>query len=465
MQTDVLVVDDEADIRLLISDILIDEGYDCRTAADTESALRRIEERRPHLVVLDIWFRGNDRDGLSLLEILQEKYPDVPVVMISGHGNIETAVKAIKLGAYDFIEKPFKADRLVLVVERAVDAARLAHENAELRQWVDADREMIGNSQPMAQIRSAIDRVAPSDSRVLITGPPGSGKEIAAWKIHAASRRSQDRFVVLNCATMAPERIEAELFGSNNGARQARDLGTFERAHGGTLLLDEVADMPLQTQGKIVRILQERSFLPVGSATQVSVDARVIATTNRDLQAEMAAGNFRQDLYYRLNVVSIAIPPLSVRRADIPVLLRHFIARAAAAGGMPRRALSPDAIAILQSYDWPGNIRQLRNFAEWMLIMAPGNPAEPVRADMLPPEIAADTPDPMRRETNGEVMGLPFREAREKFEREYLVAQVDRFGGNISRTASFVGMERSALHRKLKSLGVGGHDKTRLSRA
>ena len=464
MRTDILVIDDEADIRSLISDILIDEGYGCRTAADTESALRLIDSYRPHLVILDIWLGGGDRDGLSLLNILQKKCPEVPVVMISGHGNIETAVKAIKLGAYDFIEKPFKADRLVLMARRAVDAARLARENAELRQRVGADREMIGNSQAIAQVRDAIGRVAPSDSRVLVTGPPGSGKEVAARMIHAASRRGQGQFVVLNCATMAPERMEAELFGSDNGERQARDPGTFEQAHGGTLLLDEVADMPLQTQGRIVRVLQGQSFLPVDGATRVSVDARVIATTNRDLKAEMAAGSFRQDLYYRLNVVPIAIPPLSARREDIPVLLGHFIEYAAAAAGMPRREFAPDAIAILQSYGWPGNVRQLRNLAEWVLIMAPGDPADPVRADMLPPEIAANAPDPMHRENNGEVMGLPLREARERFEREYLVAQVDRFGGNISRTAAFVGMERTALYRKLKSLGVAGNDKTEPAR-
>ncbi len=465
MQTDILVVDDEADIRTIISDILVDEGYCCRSAANTEGAMRLIEERRPHLIILDIWLRGDDRDGLSFLKILRERWPDVPVVMISGHGNIETAVKAIKLGAYDFVEKPFQADRLVLMARRAVDAARLTRENAELRERAGADGEMIGSAQSMSQVRNAIERVAPSDSRVLITGPPGSGKELAARMIHAGSRRSQGQFVVLNCATMAPERMEAELFGAQNSERSTRDLGTFEQAHGGTLLLDEVADMPLQTQGKIVRVLQEQSFIPIGGTTEVSVDARVIATTNRDLQAEMAAGSFRQDLYYRLNVVPIAIPSLAARREDIPVLLQHFIDRAAAAGGMPCRAVAPDAVAVLQSYGWPGNVRQLRNVAEWVLIMAPGDPTDPVRADMLPPEIVSNTPDPMGSGKNSEVMGLPLREARERFEREYLMAQVDRFGGNISRTATFIGMERSALHRKLKSLGVGGSDKIELSRA
>ena len=477
MRTDILIVDDEADIRTIISDILEDEGYHCRNAANTDAALRLVEERRPHLIILDIWLRGDDRDGLSLLKILQAQCPEVPVVMISGHGNIETAVKAIKLGAYDFVEKPFKADRLVLMAKRAVDAARLSRENAELRERTDADWAMIGSSPSMSQVRNAIERVAPTDSRVLITGPAGSGKEVAARMIHAGSRRRDGRFVVLNCATMAPERMEAELFGSENGEQSVRSLGTFEQAHGGTLLLDEVADMPLKTQGKIVRVLQEQSFVPVGGSTQVSVDVRVIATTNRDLQAEMAAGSFRQDLFYRLNVVPIAIPSLSARRQDIPQVLKHFIERAAATSGMPAREVAEDAIAALQSYGWPGNIRQLRNLAEWVLIMAPGNPNDPVHVDMLPPEIVANTPDPMRSDRNSEVMGLPLREARERFEREYLMAQVERFGGNISRTATFIGMERSALHRKLKSLGVGGGvggsvgggigggDKSELSRA
>ena len=454
MQVEILIVDDEADIRRTIADTLEDEGYRCRAAADSVSALESIEERRPHLVILDIWLRDKDRDGMELLKILKDRFPEIPVVMISGHGTIETAVKAIKLGAYEFVEKPFKADRLVLTAKRAVDTARLERENAELRERAGADWQMIGSSQSICQLRTVIDRVGPTGSRVLITGPSGAGKEIAARALHARSRRSEGPFIVLNCATMAPERMESELFGSEARNGGAPHLGTFEQAHGGTLLLDGVADMPLETQGKIVRVLQEQSFVRTGGGTRINVDVRVIATANGNLANEMAAGRFRQDLYYRLNVVPIEVPPLSSRRDDIPLLFRHFAERAAAASGMPSRDLAEDALAALQAYDWPGNVRQLRNVAEWILIMAPGTASDPVRSDMLPPDIVAGTPDPLRWENGAEVMGLPLREARERFEREYLIAQVDRFGGNVSRTAQFVGMERSALHRKLKTLGV-----------
>ena len=454
MQVEVLIVDDEADIRRITADFLEDEGYSCRSAADTASALRSIEERRPHLVVLDIWLRGDDRDGLSFLKLLNGQYPEIPVVMISGHGNVETAVKAIKFGAYDFVEKPFKADRLVLTAKRAMDAARLKRENAELRELANADWTMIGESQSMGQLRGAIDRVAPTGSRVMISGPPGSGKEVAARALHGASQRRDGPFIVLNCATMAPDRMEGELFGSELSNGRAPHLGTFEHAHGGTLLLDEVADMPLETQGKIVRVLQDQSFARIGGASKITVDVRVIATTSRDLNAEMADGRFRQDLYYRLNVVPIEVPSLTARRDDIPLLFRHFAERAALASGMSCRRLAEDALAALQAYGWPGNVRQLRNVAEWILIMAPGNGRDLVRPDMLPPDIVANTPDPLRWDKSGEALGLPLREARERFEREYLIAQVDRFGGNVSRTAQFIGMERSALHRKLKTLGV-----------
>ncbi len=454
MQSEVLIVDDEADIRRITADFLEDEGYLCRSAADTVSALEMIEERRPHLVVLDIWLRGDDRDGLQFLKLLNGRHPEIPIVMISGHGTVETAVKAIKLGAYDFVEKPFKSDRLALTVRRAMDAARLRQENAELRERANADWTMIGNSQSISQLRGAIDRVAPTGSRVMISGPPGSGKEVAARALHARSQRRDGSFTVLNCATMAPERMEEELFGLEAANGATPHLGTFEQANGGTLLLDEVADMPLETQGKIVRVLQEQSFARTGGTARITVDVRVIATTSRNLNTEMAASRFRQDLYYRLNVVPIEVPSLTARRDDIPLLFSHFAERAAAASGMPCRRLAEDALAALQAYDWPGNVRQLRNVAEWILIMAPGNGQDLVRPDMLPPDIVANTPEPLRWDRSGEALGLPLREARERFEREYLIAQVDRFGGNVSRTAQFVGMERSALHRKLKTLGV-----------
>lgn len=462
MASDILIVDDEADIRQHVSGILEDDGYSCRTAANSAEAIKAVEERLPNLVILDIWLRDSDRDGLEILQILKKQHPDVPIIMISGHGSIETAVSAIKMGAYDFIEKPFKADRLVLMVQRAIEAARLKRENVELRQRVGADWDMIGEAPNMVQLRNSIERVAPTDSRVLITGSHGAGKEVVARQIHQMSRRAEGPFVVLNCAIMSPERIEIELFGTEHGldgVGSPRIVGTFEQAHGGTLLLDEVSDMPLQTQGKIVRMLQEQNFQRVGGATTVHVDVRVIATSNRDLNEEMEAGRFREDLFYRLNVVPIEVPPLTARREDIPRLVRYFIDRSAEASGVSRRPIAEDAIAALQSYDWPGNVRQLRNVVDWILIMAPGEVDEPVRSEMLPPEIISNTPETMRWDQGSEIMGMPLREAREIFERQYLVTQIDRFGGNISRTASFVGMERSALHRKLKSLSISASDR------
>lgn len=463
MAHDILIVDDEADIRMLIAGILNDEGIKTREAADADQAFAQVSARRPSLVVLDIWLQGSRLDGLQILEQLMRDHGTLPVIMISGHGNIETAVQAIKVGAYDFIEKPFKADRLLLMVERAIEASRLKRENQELKLRAGGDAELIGRSSSVNQMRQSIDKVAPTGSRVLITGPAGSGKEVVARLIHARSRRNTGPFVGLNCATMRPERLEMELFGNEAGIDGlGRKIGTFEQAHGGTLLLDEVADMPLETQGKIVRALQEQVFERVGGGQRVEVDVRVIATSNRDLQAEIEQGRFRQDLFYRLSVVPIRVPSLAERREDIPFLARHFMQRSAEASGLPIREFGEDAMAALQAYDWPGNVRQLRNVVDWLLIMAQGDPKEPIRADTLPPEIGAITPTVLKWDKGGEIMGLPLREAREVFEREYLLAQVTRFGGNISRTASFVGMERSALHRKLKSLGVHGSEKGKL---
>jgi len=463
MAHDILIVDDEADIRMLIAGILNDEGIKTREAADADQAFAQVSARRPSLVVLDIWLQGSRLDGLQILEQLMRDHANLPVIMISGHGNIETAVQAIKIGAYDFIEKPFKADRLLLMVERAVEASRLKRENQELKLRAGGDVELIGRSSAVNQMRQSIEKVAPTGSRVLITGPAGSGKEVVARLIHARSRRNDGPFVGLNCATMRPERLEMELFGTESGVDgHGRKIGTFEQAHGGTLLLDEVADMPLETQGKIVRALQEQVFERVGGGQRVEVDVRVIATSNRDLQAEIDQGRFRQDLFYRLSVVPIRVPSLTERREDIPHLARHFMLRSAEGSGLPVREFGEDAMAALQAYDWPGNVRQLRNVVDWLLIMAQGDVKEPIRADSLPPEIGAITPTVLKWDKGGEIMGLPLREAREVFEREYLLAQVTRFGGNISRTASFVGMERSALHRKLKSLGVHGSEKGKL---
>ncbi|MGY0787833.1 nitrogen assimilation response regulator NtrX [Azospirillum argentinense] len=463
MAHDILIVDDEADIRMLIAGILNDEGMKTREAADADQAFAQVSARRPSLVVLDIWLQGSRLDGLQILEQLMRDHRNLPVIMISGHGNIETAVSAIKIGAYDFIEKPFKADRLLLMVDRAIEAARLKRENEELKLRAGGEVELIGRSTAVNHVRQSIEKVSPTGSRVLITGPAGSGKEVVARLIHARSRRAGGPFVGLNCATMRPDRLEMELFGTEAGVDGGgRKIGTFEQAHSGTLLLDEVADMPLETQGKIVRALQEQVFERVGGGQRVEVDVRVVATSNRDLQAEIDQGRFRQDLFYRLAVVPIRVPSLAERREDIPLLARHFMQRSAEAAGLPARDFGEDAMAALQAYDWPGNVRQLRNVVDWLLIMAQGDPKEPIRADQLPPEIGAITPTVLKWDKGGEIMGLPLREAREVFEREYLLAQVTRFGGNISRTASFVGMERSALHRKLKSLGVHGSEKGKL---
>jgi len=460
MAHDILIVDDEADIRLQMGGVLHDEGYATRDAADSSEALAAIQARQPTLVLLDIWLQGSELDGIGILRRLHTEMPSVPVVMISGHGTIETAVEAIKFGAYDFIEKPFKADRLLLVVARAIEAAQLRRENAELKLRAGGELDLVGASSAINQLRQQIERVAPTGSRVMVTGAPGSGKEVVGRLLHARSRRADGPFVPVNCATMRPDRLEIELFGceaSNDGT--PRKIGTFERAHGGTLFLDEVADMPLETQGKIVRALQEQTFERVGGSRRVEVDVRVVASSNRELSSEIAAGRFREDLFYRLNVVPIRVPPLRERREDIPLLSRHFMQRGADAARIDARDFGEDALAALQAYTWPGNVRQLRNVVDWLLIMAPGENGDPVRADMLPNEITAIAPSVVKWDKGSEIMTLPLRDAREVFEREYLLAQVTRFGGNISRTAAFVGMERSALHRKLKSLGVFGNDR------
>jgi two-component system, NtrC family, nitrogen regulation response regulator NtrX len=454
MASDILIVDDEVDIRDIVSGILSDEGYETRTAKNSDEALAAIEARRPHLVFLDIWLQGSRLDGLQLLQIIKDQNPALPVVMISGHGNIETAVSAIKLGAYDFIEKPFKADRLILIAERTLEASRLKREVTELRAKAGVVNKIVGKSSSVNQLRQVIERVSPTNSRLLITGSPGVGKELAARTIHDASARASGPFIVINSATITPEAMETELFGVEGKDGRSRKVGALEEAHGGTLYLDEIADMPKETQGKILRVLVDQNFQRVGGTTRVHVDVRIISSSARDLTELIEEGAFREDLFHRLSVVPIRVPSLAERREDIPELIEFFMDHVSATSGLPRRHIADDAMAVLQSHDWPGNIRQLRNNVERLLILALGDPEAEITADLLPSEIGALVPTTPSGVGGEKLMGLPLREAREVFEREYLVAQINRFGGNISRTAEFIGMERSALHRKLKSLRI-----------
>jgi len=462
MGREILVVDDEADIRELVAGILQDEGYETRTAGNADEALAALDARLPALVILDIWLQGSRLDGLEILEAIKRAHPDMPVIMISGHGTIETAVGALKRGAYDFIEKPFKADRLLLLVQRAMESAELKRENRALKARSNIEDEMIGRSAAMNTVRGLVEKAAPMGSRVMIMGPPGSGKEVVARQLHRMSRRADGPFAVINAATMAPERMEAELFGVEAAASAdgMPRVGLFEQAHGGTLFLDEVADMPLETQAKILRVLVDQTFERVGGRNRVQVDVRVVSASARDLHAEIAAGRFREDLFHRLSVVPIRVPRLADRREDIPELTSHFIQRISTANGVPPRQISNEAMAVMQAYDWPGNVRQLRNVCERLLILANDDAESAIGADMLPAEVGGAGPATLRADGGEVIMALPLREAREAFERDYLLAQVARFGNNISRTATFIGMERSALHRKLKSLGITINDRS-----
>jgi two-component system nitrogen regulation response regulator NtrX len=453
MALEVLVVDDEADIRDLVGGVLEDEGYAVRSAGDSTSALEAIGERRPSMVLLDVWLQGSRLDGIQLLQEIKRRDPSLPVLMISGHGNLDTAVAAVREGAIDFIEKPFKAEQLLYLVARATDTERLRRENKILREQVGHDDQLHGNSVAINTVRANLKRVAPTGSRVLITGPAGVGKEIAARMIHQWSPRANAPFIVVSAAMMSPDRVEEELFGveSDGVARP----GLLEQAHGGTLFLDEIADMPLTTQGKILRVLTDQSHHRVGGQRSIKVDVRVLSATSRNLSEEIAAGRFREDLYYRLNVVPVRVPPLAERREDIPELANHFVARFATERRVPPPALSDEAMAALQAHDWPGNVRQLRNIIERTIIMAPGDRVASIDVDLLPAEILESEGSSGMPASALTIMGSPLREARESFEREYLKIQIRRFSGNISRTASFIGMERSALHRKLKALGIG----------
>lgn len=450
MSLDILVVDDEQDIRELVAGVLQDEGYETRAAADSDAALEAIATRRPSLVLLDVWLQGSRLDGLELLEEIKRRDASIPVLVISGHGNIDTAVAAIRRGAVDFIEKPFNADRLLLMVGRATETEQLRQEVASLRAATGRDTDLTGTSTAINAVRATLKRVAGTGSRVLIMGAAGVGKEVAARLLHSWSQRTQGPFIVVSAARMIPERVEEELFGVEEAGDLVR-TGLLEQAHGGTLFLDEIADMPIATQGRILRVLTDQSFTRVGGTRTVKVDVRVVSATARDLQGEIAEGRFREDLYYRLNVVPVAIPPLADRREDIPALVDHFVAHYAAERRVPTPEVAEDAMVALQSYEWPGNVRQLRNVVERTIILAPGDRIGRIDVDLLPADVLGGAGEGAGASA---MMGAPLREARETFEREYLKVQIRRFSGNISRTATFIGMERSALHRKLKLLGI-----------
>jgi two-component system, NtrC family, nitrogen regulation response regulator NtrX len=456
MAADILIVDDEADIRELIAGILQDEGFETRLAHNSDAALSEISQRRPSLVVLDIWLQGSRLDGLDLLLEIKNRVPDLPVVIISGHGNIETAVSAIRRGAYDYIEKPFNADRLLLVVGRALETTRLKRENEELKGRSGLAPELVGGSLPIRNLKSLLKKIAPSNSRVLVSGPMGAGKELVARSIHAMSSRASGPFVTLAAATMDADNLEENLFGVDKGPDLAPRVGALEEAHGGTLYLDEVADMPLATQAKILRVLLEQTFQRVGATKKTKVDVRIISSTARNLQTMIDNQTFREDLYHRLGVVPVAVPGLSERREDIPGLIEYFSKTYSAASGQAGKRFANDALAVLQTRNWTGNVRELKNIVERILILASGESGEEISAAQLPPEpVASAVPSGFGGE---HLLALPLRDAREAFERDYIAAQLSRFGGNISRASQFIGMERSALHRKIKSIGLHAKD-------
>lgn len=457
MKYDILIVEDEDDIRDMIAGILSDEGYQVRQAATSEAALDAVKARVPNLIILDVWLKGSSMDGIELLDRIKVSTPAIPIIVISGHGTVETAVSAIRKGAFDYIVKPFKAAKLLVTASRALENARLRQENEDLKGRAASEDKLVGSSPLIVQLRQKISKIAPTNSRVLITGPSGSGKELIARLLHGQSGRANGPFKAVNAASMVPERVEEELFGSISDDGQTK-TGLLEKAHNGTLYLDEVSDMPIETQGKLLRLLVEQRFQRIGDTDDVQVDVRVITSTSRDLEKDAQHGRFREDLYHRLNVMPLEAPPLAARREDIPELVNHFINRLAASTGLPAREIGDDAMAALQAHDWPGNVRQLRNNVERLLILATGDPTQAITLKTLPQEVSVVRGSGTGAE-NEKMIAMPLRDAREHFEREYLQAQIERFGGNISRTATFVGMERSALHRKLKSLGVNANNR------
>ena len=458
MKYDILIVEDEDDIRAMIGGILEDDGYEVRLTATSAEAINSLRSRKPSLMILDVWLKGSAMDGIELLDSIKKSHPNMPVIIISGHGTVETAVSAIRKGAYDYIVKPFKADKLLVTCKRALENARLKSENEELKGKRSHDVALIGTSSHVIQLKQKITKIASTNSRVLISGQSGTGKELIARLLHENSLRSKGPFKAVNAASIIPERVEEELFGVEDESGNLNKIGLLERAHNGTLYLDEVADMPIETQGKLLRLLVEQRFRRLGGKDDVQVDVRVITSSSRDLLKEVSLGRFREDLYHRLNVMPLEAPPLKERREDIPALVEHFIAQLSSSTGLPSRKIGEDAMAALQAHNWPGNVRQLRNNVERLLILATGDPSQAITLKTLPPEVSVVRATKGNNE-NEKLISLSLRDAREHFERDYLKAQIQRFGGNISRTANFVGMERSALHRKLKSLGLSSNDR------
>ncbi len=454
--SDILIVDDERDIRELISDILQDEGYTTRLAGNSDDAMSEVAAELPRLLILDIWLKDSKMDGIDILKQVKTDHPEVPVVIISGHGNIEIAVAAIKQGAYDFIEKPFNIDQLLVVIRRAMETSRLRRENLELKRKDTTSAEMIGTSAAFRTMQGQLDKVTKSNGRVMLSGASGAGKETAARYIHTNSARAMAPFVTVGCASIGPDRMEDVLFGRESPEKGV-ELGLLEEASGGVIYFDEIADMPLGTQSKILRVLVDQQFLRVGGANKVRVDLRVISSTAKNLEQEVAEGRFREELYHRLNVVPIEVPSLEERREDIPVIAQHFIEMFNTEQGLTKRPLSDETVALMQTMGWPGNVRQLKNMIERLLILGDGTGEITVK-ELTSGE--AQNADDSKMVLPSVMATLPLREAREEFEREYLLTQINRFGGNISRTAQFVGMERSALHRKLKSLGVVTSNRT-----
>ena len=461
MSYDILIVDDERDIRDLVAGILQDEGYATRCAENGVVALDQIQQKQPNLVILDVWLGNGERDGLKILETIKKDHPYVPVIMISGHATVETAVIAIKNGAYDFIEKPFTTERLLLVVQRAIEISQLRRENEELRVKSYRSGNIVGSSALINQVRHLITQASQCHSRIIIDGAFGVGRQTVAREIHHKSKQAGGSFFSLNCASIHPAKIDAELFGTEISGLPGdvpRKIGLFEQAHGGTLYIANIDEMPIQNQHRLSKMLQDNVFHRIGGTQPIKSNARVIASCSKSPKDLIASGNLLSELFYRLGVIQISLPLLKDRISDIPELAEHFIYQAAKARQMGHRKISEETMVILQSYDWPGNLQQLRNAMEWVLIMGTSiSDHKMVHPDMLPPDIMGGSNLSNGLDSHSsDMILLPLREARESFERTYLWAQIQRFDGNISKTASFIGMERSALHRKLKYLGVVG---------